>query len=435
MVLELFAPFVVLGKNQTPILIKFIYSQMQIQIFPVGCGDSLLVSIGNYHLLIDGGIQKKYSDNLKPYLQMLHAKGQVLSKVIVTHLDNDHIGGILSLLEENGNCNTPKIIGIKEIWHNSYRHIRTTNQEFAALTEVEKERLEAHISLLATKTASKGGFIGARQSMALGRLIKNGDYPYNLDFNQKSITIENRTKIKIKNDICLELLSPNQDKLSELAKDFESYLYEIGVNHKATDELIEDAYDLYIRKKQKKKESDAKDIAASIMDDTITIQKIIDYSKKKYEQDKALPNGSSIAFILHHTDKETTKTKKVLFLADAHAEIIIEQLTRIFPEEKYKYPILFDAIKVAHHGSANNNDPKLFQIIDSQYFIFSTNGHNKHPNLETIARIVNRPCPTKDFKRNLIFNYKEVPIAARLDKKDLKDEFNYEILHQTALNL
>lgn len=55
--------------------------------------------------------------------------GEELSLVIVTHVDQDHIEGIIELFNENGTADDPKVIPIKEVWHNSYRHLNFLNQK------------------------------------------------------------------------------------------------------------------------------------------------------------------------------------------------------------------------------------------------------------------------------------------------------------------
>lgn len=134
-------------------------------------------------------------------------------------------------------------------------------------------------------------------------------------------------------------------------------------------------------------------------------------------EDDTATNGSAIAFIIEH------QSFKLLFLADAHPSVIIQNLKEHYSEEEF--PIKFDLIKISHHGSKNNTSPELLKYIDSEKYIFSTNGliHN-HPDKETIARIISRE--TK-FTRTLYFNY---PLDSINDFKNdsLNDRYNYKII-------
>ena len=67
------------------------------------------------------------------------------------------------------------------------------------------------------------------------------------------------------------------------------------------------------------------------------------------------------------------------------------------------FPMIFDAIKISHHGSLHNTSPALLELIDSPVYLISSSGerHN-HPDLEVLKAIVDR---SSDFQRHLYFNY------------------------------
>jgi hypothetical protein len=115
----------------------------------------------------------------------------------------------------------------------------------------------------------------------------------------------------------------------------------------------------------------------------------------EFEEDTALPNGTSIAFLL------TWHDKNFLFLADAHPSVIQESLESKNYSEKNK--ISCEIVKVAHHGSKANSSPDLLKLIDSKNYIISTNGDkDQHPHKQFLARLIN-------LKKNckIYFNYEE----------------------------
>lgn len=79
--------------------------------------DSFLLSIGNgkceTHILIDGGLSKD-TKKLIPYIKSLKESGRSLDLVIVTHVDKDHIGGVLNLFRDD--LITKDFV--KEVWFN-----------------------------------------------------------------------------------------------------------------------------------------------------------------------------------------------------------------------------------------------------------------------------------------------------------------------------
>ena len=143
-------------------------------------------------------------------------------------------------------------------------------------------------------------------------------------------------------------------------------------------------------------------------------------------EDHEPPNGSSIAFVLEFMGK------KVLFLGDAHPTLIETQLKRYYPNDNI---IIFDLIKISHHGSKRNTSPSLLKLIDSERYIISTNGKKfGHPDLETIARIVCRELSEGFESRKLYFNY-ETEVSKSVDVKSLKDNLFYEVIYETEIEL
>jgi beta-lactamase superfamily II metal-dependent hydrolase len=114
-------------------------------------------------------------------------------------------------------------------------------------------------------------------------------------------------------------------------------------------------------------------------------------------------NSSSIAFVLYTPDLS------ILLLGDAHPELIIASLVLKGYTRDQKLKV--DYVKVSHHGSKNNTMNDLLDLIDCEHFIISTNGGNsdhRHPDRETIARIVHHPERIKykyKSKRTIYFNY------------------------------
>ena len=74
-------------------------------------------------------------------------------------------------------------------------------------------------------------------------------------------------------------------------------------------------------------------------------------------------NEASIAFIWEKDEH------RILFLGDAAPKEIYDSINRIYATSPK--PLLFDAIKVSHHGSAENTSKELISIADSQHFFFT----------------------------------------------------------------
>ena len=87
---------------------------------PANEGDCLLITYGadddKKHVLIDGGLASTYKKAIKPYLA---AHGiHELELLVVTHVDRDHIEGVLSLLKDDS-----LDIKVNNIWFNGWYHL------------------------------------------------------------------------------------------------------------------------------------------------------------------------------------------------------------------------------------------------------------------------------------------------------------------------
>jgi len=113
---------------------------VKLKVFFATDGDCLLLtSSDRHHALIDGGRTESFREQTWGTLQQLEQSKQVLDLVVVSHIDADHISGILWLMQavadwtvfdfqvgDGGNPGFPKPKmarppTIKKVWHNSWR--------------------------------------------------------------------------------------------------------------------------------------------------------------------------------------------------------------------------------------------------------------------------------------------------------------------------
>ena len=113
---------------------------MKLKVFFAGDGDCLLLTSGDgHHVLIDGGRRGSFERQTRPLLRDMAASDTAIDLVVVSHIDADHVSGIISLLEdvaawavhdfqvnEGGNPTfpapgRPRPSAIGGLWHNSWR--------------------------------------------------------------------------------------------------------------------------------------------------------------------------------------------------------------------------------------------------------------------------------------------------------------------------
>ena len=102
-----------------------------IHFLPARAGDCFVLEFDDKNcILIDSGYQVTYREELKPLLQKLAEKGCKIVLMIITHIDEDHILGAISFLEDNGNADHPRIIQVDEIWHNGIFNTIMNSERF-----------------------------------------------------------------------------------------------------------------------------------------------------------------------------------------------------------------------------------------------------------------------------------------------------------------
>lgn len=124
-------------------------------------------------------------------------------------------------------------------------------------------------------------------------------------------------------------------------------------------------------------------------------------SKDKYLSISSdLVNACSIAFVLRY------KNKSMLYLGDAHPEVISSQLESLGYNESNKLKI--DIVKMSHHGSFKNVSNRLISLISCNTFWISTNGgkgNSRHPDPETLAKIAVNVERNEAEDIKFLFNY------------------------------
>ncbi|CAM3206222.1 ComEC/Rec2 family competence protein [Empedobacter stercoris] len=324
---------------------------MKIKFLQAGNGDAIWISFLEnekpVNILIDGGVGDTYKTTkgkpgeLFEVVDIIKKEKQFIDLLVLTHFDDDHIGGILRWLNKDKKASCL----IKKIWFNSGKEIAKKFESD------ENKNLDIEIVDGADDfhTSPKQGikFENYLRDNKLweGEIIEQG---------------QELTLFGLK----FKILSPNQDKLEKLLK------------------LYEKQKDYFT--------------SGSEYDFNTSLKKFIDEESSplfKFYEDNSVANGSSIAFIMEYEDKN------FIFLADAHPSVIIEGLNK-FGYNKDN-PLNAEFMKVSHHGSSFNTSTDLLEIVNTDKYIISSNA-SKHglPNKRTIARIINN-----NSNAYIYFNY------------------------------
>lgn len=384
---------------------------INLKIFPASYGDCFLLAIKesekNINILIDGGFTQTYDSYLKHHLIKLSEKGEKLNLVINTHIDSDHIKGLISFLKDNNNN---KFIEIEDFWFNGLEQIILNYPNIKYNLNSKDERILDNI----IRKGYEDDFqqteeISLKEGISLSGLLEYGKYNHNKVSDHKSIT-DSLDKIKISENVAIKVIAPSQTDLKNLenkwfeeleSKDFH---FTIPKNEKLINSfefLISRLKTYYSSFKNKISSCDDIDLYLSELD----------------KEDVSIVNGSSIAFVLEAYDK------KLLFLGDA----IIRNINKckIIKNLKNEYGdnLDFELVKLPHHGSNYNITKDFINLVSSKEYIISTNSDKYgHPDLDVLANLIVKKC-----EKTLVFNYK-IKQAFFVDNITWKKKYKYDVV-------
>jgi len=313
---------------------------MKINFLKAGNGDSILISFieneTSRNILIDGGIGDTYKTtsnvkgDLHEAIKQIRENKQVIDLLVLTHFDDDHIGGILRWLNKDKEAASL----IKKVWFNSGKEIA---KKFKS---AENQDLDIEVV-----DGADDFFTSPKQGIKFEKYLRDNNLWDGKLIEQGAACDLFGLKFKI--------LSPNDDKLDKLLKLYEKQkdYFTSGVEY----------------------------------DFQTFLKDFIDEESQpgfKSLEDTSVANGSSIAFIMEY------ENRNFLFLGDSHPSVVIEGLSK-FGYNKDN-PLNAELMKVSHHGSMYNTNKELLEIVKTDNYLISSNA-TKHglPNKRTIARIIN----------------------------------------------
>jgi beta-lactamase superfamily II metal-dependent hydrolase len=342
---------------------------LDVQMLPADWGDCLWIEYGTdprrpSRVLVDCGTRGTGARLLSRIDALPEADRQV-ELFILTHIDDDHIGGAIPFLEaELGG------LKVQDVWFNGYKHLAQ--------------------------------FLGAEQGERFSSLIVRNGLPWNKWMDGKAIVIEGDTlpEHTLPGGMKLTLLSPTVEKLDALRLRWEQELrvknLQPGAGVDPGQLMGADRDDL---------------LGADDHGDSTDVDAM---AALPFKSDEAAPNGSSIAVLAEF------EGKSILLGADAHPPVLEASIRRLL-DARGGEQLTVGALKVSHHGSHGNTSPELLALLDCRQFLISTNGKKfNHPHRPTISRIIKSgPHP------QLSFNYVSKDKNDVWAREDLQDRYKY----------
>jgi hypothetical protein len=301
----------------------------KVEMLPAREGDCFWISYGDpespSHILVDGG-RMATAPSIREKIQSLPEGRRHIELVVVTHVDRDHIEGMLEVLEAGLWGAT-----VGDLWFNGFHHLTPDLERMGA---IQGERLTA--------------------------AIDSAGLPWNLAFGGGPVAVPfgaPATVPPLPGGMRITLLSPTPDKLATLEPVWIAECGRAGLvpGEPPQPEPLPDGIESFGR-------LDVERLAGT-----------------QFDADRAAANGSSIALLLEYDER------RLLLAADAHADVLIASLRALAGGGRLRV----DAFKVPHHGSARNLPSELLDILECGRYLVSTNGsYFNHPEPAAIARIL-----------------------------------------------
>lgn len=340
-------------------------------------GDCLIVEYGTQasprYMLIDGGPEGVFNDHLQHELRRIDGSGGKLDLLAISHVDGDHIIGVLDALahiRQQRADNEPDLIKIDTIWHNSFSDAIDPGGEIAP--QLNGLLGMAGIAAPAAAAAIAGVEEGHRVRQLAGQL----GIPVNTGFAANLICVDDAPDEQPFENIKVRIVGPTRKNLDDLRTEWLEWLDEFGP-----------------------------DIASA-------------NPKLQANADKSVPNLSSLMFIV------SDGHKTILFTGDGRSDHLLEGLRacELLDDEGRLH---VDVLKVMHHGSDRNATKTFFKKVTADTYVVPANGHPDNPDLATLIWIV-EAAKAQGREIHLVFTSR-TPSVKKLKEEYPPDEFGYRL--------
>lgn len=347
-------------------------------------GDCLILHFGSTAdpglALIDGGPADVYKPHLKPRLAEIRKMRGLdpdeplpVDLLMVSHIDDDHINGVLELtkeLVEAKAAQQPLPLRISGIWHNTFDDIigNSPKELTAAVTAqfgAASLSGDADIDGLDPDAAKVLASVG--QGFRLRDDTKALKLRINPQFKGALVLAKAKAKkIEIGKGLSFTVIGPMNDEVLALQK----------------------AHDEFLKKKEK-----ASEAALAAFTDT------------------SVPNLSSLVVVA-----ESSK-KRILLTGDARGDKVLKGLELVgLLKKDEKSKIHVDILKCPHHGSNRNVDPIFFRRITADHYVFSGNGQHGNPERETLEMLLGERGDEK-YTVHLTYPIDEIDVERKKEAK------------------
>ena len=339
-------------------------------------GDCLLLTMNGPHnrvvrMLVDGGPRTVFKNSLKPRIEdereameLDQLDPLVFDVVMVSHIDEDHIAGILDLFSEMREADEnrrPRGHDVTWLLHNSFDWL-VGEGEGSVARSFRKETVLAGL--------------GGEDALLKAAAASNSDHTALLVLQSYS---QGSRLASLAGALQIARNPPDQTVVSNEHR--KPRIFRVG---NATLRIVGPLHDEIVKLRDKWSDWRGKNQAPASLAPYL---------------DKSVPNLSSIVAVLEAPEGS------ILLTGDARGDTILaglEQSGDLRPGGKVHVNIL----KLPHHGSINNVDLAFFQRIHADHYVASGDGTYGNPDRETLELLA-RARPGERFTLHITYSAEE----------------------------
>ncbi len=290
-------------------------------------GDCLLVHAGPHLLLIDGGPTATYATSLEPRLNELRGDGPLeLDMVLVSHIDGDHVQGIIALAAAQ---EAERTVQVNTLWHNSFDDVLGNRAQELGEAAGRGQLDEADHDVRAVVASIGEGRVLRDHANRLG-------WKLNRPLDDLVTAERAGGPFDVGDGVEITVVGPAQPQLEKLYDEWEKWLAKARLDPERP---------------------------ASITDSSVF-------------------NRSSIVLLVRAAGRT------MLLTGDARGDHVVEGLERAGLMRDGVAE--FDVLKLPHHGSVRNLDEAFFERVRARDYVVSANGRFGNPDqgvLDMLPRV------------------------------------------------
>lgn len=360
---------------------------LELTMLPARQGDAILINWGDldapHRMVIDMGTDK-VGKQVREMLEALPEDQRTIDLLLVTHVDSDHIGGMLTCLVE---ADPLPGLEIKDVWFNGYKHLSGGSVQFSS---------DGGTSLESMGPAQGEMFSAWLRSQNWNNAFAGGPVRRVPGIPPKTVSFHD--------DLKLTILGPTSAGLQDLIDTWKEEVEEALA--KGTLDTVSPGLESMGAK------------TPPILEEADDLRIL---AETDVSSDPSKANGSSITLLLEY------KGRTVLLAGDAWSDDLVAGIKSVSGGG----PLKLDAFKLPHHGSKNNIHKTLVESVACDRWLFSTDGtKHYHPDAAALARVITY---SRSRKPILSFN---VPSKYNCwwDNSDWKAMYDYETEYGTKEN-